>query len=268
MPGEARRRRIRALLRAIDIDLDPIAVEPAFVHESAAREGAGTSNERLELLGDAILGFVTVRWLYERYPNATEGELARRKHALVSGEACALTARRLGFGDFMLLGHGAASSGGSENSSILSDAFEAFVAAVVRASDLTVGAAFIEREHLAHVERDEQAFADAKTALQEYTQARYGFTPTYYERSEGPPHERRYTSVVKIGEEAMGEGIGSSKKAAQQSAASLALAKLRTLDGDPPPPADPIPAPQSDPRVIDLSTRIKSSRPRRPRTKV
>jgi ribonuclease-3 len=184
MPGEARRRRIRALLRAVDIDLDPIAVEPAFVHESAAREGAGPSNERLELLGDAILGFVTVRWLFERYPNANEGELARRKHALVSGDACALTAKRLGFGDLLLLGHGAASSGGAENSSILADSFEAFIAAVVRASDLSVGAAFIEREHLAHVERDEQAFADAKTALQEYTQGRYGFAPTYYERYE------------------------------------------------------------------------------------
>jgi ribonuclease-3 len=266
MPGEARRRRIRALLRAFDIDLEPIAVEPAFVHESAAREGAGPSNERLELLGDAILGFVTVRWLFERYPNASEGELARRKHALVSGDACAQTAKRLGFGDLLLLGHGAASSGGAENSSILADSFEAFIAAVVRASDLGAGAAFIEREHLAHVERDEQAFADAKTALQEYTQGRYGFAPTYYERSEGPPHERRFTSVVKIGEEAMGEGIGSSKKAAQTSAAGLALAKLRARDGPPPPPQDPVPP--SDPRVIDLSTRTKSSRPRRPRTKV
>ncbi len=266
MPGEARRRRIRALLRAVDIDLDPIAVEPAFVHESAAREGAGSSNERLELLGDAILGFVTVRWLFERYPNANEGELARRKHALVSGDACAQSAKRLGFGDLILLGHGAASSGGAENSSILADAFEAFIAAVVRASDLAVGASFIEREHLAHVERDEQAFADAKTALQEYTQGRYGFAPTYYERSEGPPHERRFTSVVKIGDEAMGEGIGSSKKAAQQSAAALALATLRARDVDPPPPPDPVPP--SDSRVIDLSTRTKSSRPRRPRTKV
>ena len=266
MPGEARRRRIRALLRAVDVDLEPIAVEPAFVHESAAREGAGPSNERLELLGDAILGFVTVRWLFERYPNASEGELARRKHALVSGDACAQTAKRLGFGDLLLLGHGAASSGGAENSSILADSFEAFIAAVVRASDLSVGAAFIEREHLAHVQRDEQAFADAKTALQEYTQGRYGFAPAYYERSEGPAHERRFTSVVKIGGEAMGEGIGSSKKAAQTSAAGLALAKLRTRDGDPPPPQDPVPP--SDPRVIDLSTRTKSSRPRRPRTKV
>ena len=268
MPGEARRRRVRALLRATGIDLDPIAVEPAFVHESAAREGAGPSNERLELLGDAILGFVTVRWLFDRYPNANEGELARRKHALVSGDACAQTARRLGFGDLLQLGHGAASSGGAENSSILSDAFEAFIAAVVRASDLAVAAGFIEREHLAYVERDEQAFADSKTALQEYTQGRYGIAPTYFERSEGPPHERRFTSIVKINDEAMGEGIGSSKKAAQQSAAALALATLRARDGDPPPPPQASPTPTNDPRVIDLSTRTKSSRPRRPRTKV
>src|SRR5471032_2003554 len=107
MPGEARRRRLRALLKlsgAAETDL--AAIEPAFVHESAARESAGPSNERLEFFGDAILGFVMARFLYKRYPEETEGELTRRKAALVSGEACAITARRLAFGELMLLWHG------------------------------------------------------------------------------------------------------------------------------------------------------------------
>jgi ribonuclease-3 len=254
------RRRIAALLKLSGApELDPSDVERAFVHESAAREGAGPSNERLEFFGDTILGFVTARWLMERYPDATEGELHRRKAAIVSGDACAQTARRLGFGDLMRLGVGAQQSGGATNASILADAFEAYLGALYQRTDIERVARFVETQHLDHIDHAETADADAKTALQEFAQARFAVAPIYFERAEGPPHDRRFTSQVRIADEIVGEGIGASKKAAQQSAAAMALAYLRNRHPEPEPPQPP-PAALSDGRVIAL-------RPSRKRTK-
>jgi ribonuclease-3 len=236
-----RRRRLAALLKTSGLaGIDPTHVEQAFVHESAAREGAGPSNERLEFYGDAILGFVTARWLTAR--------------SLVSGDACATTARRLAFGDIIRLGVGAQQTGGANNTTILADAFEAYIGALAGATDLERVARFIEIEHLAHIDRAEGAEADAKTALQEFTQAHFGTAPTYFERAEGPPHDRRFTSQVRIGEETLGEGIGASKKAAQQSAAAMALALLRSRHPKPPRPPEP-PAgttPRGGGQVIEL----------------
>ncbi len=258
MPGEARRRRLRELLkRSGAAGVDPAAIDPAFVHESAAREGAGISNERLEFFGDAILGFVTARYVYATYPQASEGELARRKNALVSGDACAHSARRLEFGELVRLGHGMQAAGGSDNTSILSDAFEAYIAALYLATDLATVGAFIEREHLAPTDRSDMADADAKTALQELTQARFGLMPVYFERAEGPAHDRRFTSAVRVGDDVLGEGIGSSKKAAQLSAAAMALAALRGRGVAAAPETTPEPTvePSSDGRVIAFRAR-------------
>jgi ribonuclease-3 len=252
------RRRLTALLKLSGApELDPSAVERAFVHESAAREGAGPSNERLEFFGDTILGFVTARWLMDRYPDAPEGELHRRKATIVSGDACAQTARRLGFGDLVRLGVGAQQSGGAANTSILADAFEAYLGALYAHTDVERVARFLEDQHLAHIDHTETADADAKTALQEFAQARFAVAPVYFERAEGPPHDRRFTSQVRIADEVVGEGIGASKKAAQQSAAAMALASLRNRHPEPP---EPPPAVPNDGRVIAL-------RPSRKRTK-
>jgi ribonuclease-3 len=255
-----RRRRLATLLKASGLaGLDPSAIEQAFVHESAAREGAGPSNERLEFYGDAVLGFVTARWLMARYPEASEGELHRRKASLVSGDACATTARRLAMGDVLRLGVGAQQSGGANNATILADAFEAFIGALAQATDLERVARFIELEHLAHINRAEGAEADAKTALQEFTQAYFGTTPIYFERAEGPPHDRRFTSQVRIAEETLGEGIGASKKTAQQSAAAMALALLRSRH--PEPPHSPEPPPPTGGQVIALRPRNRTKAP-------
>ena len=254
-----RRRRLAALLKTSGFaGIDPTLVEQAFVHESAAREGAGPSNERLEFYGDAVLGFVTARWLMARYPDASEGELHRRKASLVSGEACATTARRLALGDVMRLGIGAQQSGGANNATILADAFEAYIGALAQGTEFERVARFIEIEHLAHVDRAEGADADAKTALQEFTQAYLGTVPAYFERAEGPPHDRRFTSHVRVADETLGEGIGASKKVAQQSAAAMALALLRSRY--PGPPRPPEPPPGSGAQVIALrpSNRTKA----------
>ena len=261
MPGEKRRGRLRALLKTADAgEIDVQLVEQAFVHESASREGAGPSNERLEFLGDALLGYIAARWLVQKYPDASEGELARRRAALVSGEACARTARRLGLGELVVLGQGMSQTGGSENATILADAFEAFVAVLARACDLDRAARFIEREHLVPADKGATGEPDAKTALQEIAQAALRLTPMYFERAEGPPHDRRYTSQVRVGDEILGEGIGPSKKAAQLSAAAMALSTLRYRH----PQAPGTPASKDDGRVIALDKRRRPPPPRSP----
>ncbi|HXF34140.1 MAG TPA: ribonuclease III [Candidatus Acidoferrales bacterium] len=205
------------------------AIEPAFVHDSGARESALESNERLEFLGDGILGFVAARWLFERHPKATEGELHRRRAAFVNAEALATTARRLGFGNLMVLGAGEHKTGGRDRTSILADAFEAFLAALYHAKGLETVTKFLEREHLTKLERH-VTLIDPKTELQELVQARTSAAPVYLETAEGRPHERVFTSHVSVEGEVVGVGTGPSKKAAQQNAALQALATLRKRD--------------------------------------
>jgi ribonuclease-3 len=261
MPGERRRAKLRSLLKTAGAaELDTALVEQAFVHESASREGGGASNERLEFYGDAILGFVAARWLVAKYKGSSEGELSRRKAALVSGEACARTARRLGLGELVMLGQGMAQSGGSDNSTILADAFEAFVAVLADATDLERVARFVVREHIVPADKGATGEADAKTALQELSQAALHVTPMYFERAEGPPQRRRYTSQVRVGDEILGEGIGPSKKAAQLSAAAMALNALRKRH----PQALEPRASNDDGRVIALDKRRRPPSPRNP----
>jgi ribonuclease III len=269
MPGEARRRKLRALLKLSGAaHVEPAAVEPAFVHESAARERGGSSNERLEFFGDAILGFVTGRYLFQTYPMATQGELARRKAAMISGDACAQSARSLAFDELVVIGQGMQKAGGSANTSILSDAFEAYIAALYFATDLQTVTAFIERQHLASTDTSAAAEPDAKSALQELTQARFATMPVYFDRGEGPDHDRRFTSQVRVGDEVLGEGIGPTKKAAQLSAAVMAVAALRQrIPPEAPPPsmANDAQTESSSGRVIAF--RARSSRKPNPKPK-
>jgi len=252
--------RLRALLKAAGAsDVDPAHVEQAFVHASAGSERSSASNERLEFFGDALLGFVASRWLMKKYPELSEGALTRRKAFLVSGSACADTARRLGFAELVVLGAGMERAGGSANESVLADAFEAFLAALYEATDFDRVARFLEKEHLAPMDRRNAGERDAKSDLQEFTQGVLRLTPLYYERAEGPPADRRYTSQVRVGDEILGEGIGPSKKAAQQSAAAMALSRLRARH----PQAPAAAASKDDGRVIALERR---RRPRSPRT--
>jgi ribonuclease-3 len=228
MAGEQRRRRLRALLQLAEVAAESLeGVEQAFVHESAAKEQQIVSNERMEFLGDAVLGLVVARWLYATYPSDKEGVLAKRKAAIVSDSAIAKTAKRLGFAELLQLGAGERAQGGSERTSTLADAFEAFVAALFLSHGFTAAQYFVEREHIASVDHESAAMADSKTQLQELTQAHLACTPSYKEHAEGPPHLRTFTSVVTVNGEALGTGTGPSKKAAQQQAAAQALLILQ-----------------------------------------
>ncbi len=235
MAGEARRRRLRTLLRTTGLSrIKSAAVERAFVHDSAVLAerlvDANASNQRLEFLGDAVLSLVTARWLYVRYPDEREGELTRRRAALVNDAMLAHTARRLGFGEVLVLGPAEAAAGGAYRESILAGAFEAFIGALYLEAGLATAERFVVRAHLTNVEHAEMASADPKTALQELTQARMGTMPTYVDAASGPAHSRTFTSRVHVRGQLLGEGTGSSKKAAQRAAAQIALSVLSAED--------------------------------------
>ncbi|MBD5633254.1 MAG: ribonuclease III [Candidatus Eremiobacteraeota bacterium] len=233
MAGEARRQRMRALLAVAGVPhaaSAPNAVvdafEAAFVHESAVKEKlAPRSNERLEFLGDAILGVAVARSLYERYPEAREGELALRKSSLVSDASLAASAERLGFEPLLVLGAGLANLPPARRRSALADAFEAFLAVLQRECGWPAVEAFVMREHVAERERLGGTIDDPKTVLQEWSQRHCGAVPSYVDRFEGPEHERTFHVEVSV-HDVCASGSGPSKKEAQRAAAAAALALL------------------------------------------
>lgn len=230
MSGEAHRRRLRALLRLATVRAagDLALVERAFVHESFAKERGGESNERMEFLGDSVLGFLAAGWLFERYPSEPEGMLTLRKAAIVNDAQLARTARRLGFADVIKLGAGARTSGGADNTSILADAFEAFVAALYLTYGIEKARRFVIGEHVERLDHSTDELLDAKTRLQHYAQEHLASTPVYRETAHGTPQEPSFASKVVVKGKTLGTGSGPSKKAAQQAAAEAALVKLRT----------------------------------------
>jgi len=218
---------MRALLRRVAIrGVDAAALETAFVHPSAVHEGrAAASYERLEFLGDAILGLIVARWLYKRYPDASEGELSLRKSSLVSDLALAATAERLEFSELVVAGAGLGTV--QRRTSLLADAFEAFIAALYLEAGFEKVAAFVVREHLSEHEKSLETLHDPKTILQEWSQRRYAAVPSYRERFEGPAHARTFHVDVSVNGETLAGGSGPSKKAAQRVAAASALEVLR-----------------------------------------
>jgi ribonuclease III len=216
--------------------LDPELALEALRHGSYAHErslAAGRallrSNERLEFLGDAVLGFLIARRVYERFRDASEGELTRLRAGLVREESLALVARRLGLGDLLLLGRGEQRSGGRENAGRLADALEAVVAAVLLSCGLERTQEVVER--LLAPLFDQGALArDPKTELQQLFQSRRR-TPQYHVLSvSGPDHARSYEVEVRLDGTSLGRGSGRSKKEAEQAAARSALEDPEALE--------------------------------------
>ncbi len=228
MAADSRKRRLRALIALAGVRLAPDldAIDRAFVHESYARELKQTSNERLEFLGDSVLGAVTAAWLYERFPDEPEGELTLRKAWIVNDAQLARTARRLGFSQLVLLGTGMRNAGGAENTSILADAFEAVVGALYVRYGVERARRFVLREHVERLEHETGAPLDAKTRLQHHAQAHMGATPSYVDQERGTPQHPSFISRVEVNGRLLGTGHGSSKKIAQQAAAQDALRAL------------------------------------------
>ena len=229
MPGEAHRRRLRALLRLAGVRSagDLAIAENAFVHESHAKERGMVSNERMEFLGDSVLGLVTAGWLYERFGDEPEGLLTLRKAAIVNDAQLATTARRLGFSDVVQLGAGMRLTGGADNTTILAGAFEAFVAALFLEYGPEKARRFVVAEHIEGLDQSTGHLIDPKTRLQHYTQEHLAETPVYRETSRGTPQYPAFNSRVSVKGKTLGTGSGPSKKAAQQAAAEAALLRLQ-----------------------------------------
>ncbi len=225
MSGEAYRRRLRRVLAVAKIrrPTNLGGFELAFTHQSHAKERATDSNERMEFLGDSILGCITAEWLYRRFHDEPEGLLTLRKAAIVNDAQLARTARRLEFPALMRLGAGMHAAGGSENTSVLADAFEAFVAALYLGYGMEKARNFVVDAHIEHLDHCADALLDAKTRLQHYAQEYMRATPVYRETSRGTPQHPAFKSRVSVKGKILGRGDGPSKKSAQQAAAAAAL---------------------------------------------
>ena len=211
--------------------LDEALTHDSFAHETGrgkARAQANTpSNERLEFLGDAVVGAAVADYLFKRYPSEPEGGLSRRRAALVSRTALAATAQRWDLGLLLLLGKGEAASHGERRPSILASAAEAVIGAVFLGEGFGAACRFVTREHLAHA--DAEADPDPKTALQELLQGRFKRAPSYSVTSEtGPAHARTFSISVFLGGDLLGTGAGPTKKLAEAAAAADALRVLRS----------------------------------------
>ena len=205
----------------------------ALTHRSHVRGTSAShlaTNERLEFLGDALLGFVVAETLHREFPSKPEGFLTRLRAKLVSGAALAGYARRIDLGAHLILSANAEREGGRDTTSILADAYEALIGALYLDHDLGATTAFIHRTALDPIDLPRLAARNQnyKSQLLEYAQARDWPQPTYRTLSaEGPPHDRTFTVEACIGEDAHGQGTAGSKKKAEQQAAREALAALQ-----------------------------------------
>lgn len=206
-------------------------LENALTHSSYANENKSrgeTSNERLEFLGDSVLGFVVADALYRREAELPEGRMTRVRAQLVCEDSLRRVAAELGLGDYIRLGRGEEHTGGRKRTSILADAVEALIAAMYLDGGLEVARAFIERHILSALDTgDWLVFGDGKTELQELVQRKSGQTLSYELVSEsGPDHDKTFCMRVLLNGVELAAGEGRTKKEAEQAAARSALKEL------------------------------------------
>ncbi len=208
---------------------DPVLLRVALTHRSYSNEQGEEANyERLEFLGDSVLGLVASHWLFRRFPGHSEGELAKLKSVLVSAKVLTDCAREHGLGEHLLLGVGEERSGGRGKASILADVMESVFGAIYLDGGLEAAREVIETLlERALEERSRLTASDTKTRLQELTQARGWSLPTYRLVGEsGPDHRKVFTVECQVGTEMRSKAQGSSKKSAEQAAAAVLLHDL------------------------------------------
>ena len=208
----------------------------ALTHRSFKNERpdvALADNERLEFLGDAVVGLVVASLLYVQFPDSDEGELTRRRADLVSEKGLFQAAEAIGIGDAIRLGKGEEKSGGRSKSRLLASALEACIGAIYRDAGADAAFATARRVFEPRLHTSAPGHRDAKSRAQEWAQAHLGGTPSYrIVATEGPDHDREFTVALELHEEEVATGAGRSKLEAEQAAASAALDKW-TLEGDP-----------------------------------
>jgi len=211
--------------------LDPGLLERALTHRSYAYEHGGLpTNERLEFLGDSVLGVVVTETLYVTHPDLSEGRLAKLRAAVVNARALAGVARTIGLGQHIMLGRGEEATGGRNKSSILSDTVEAVIGAVHLSGGFEAATDVI---HLLFDPLMEEAAGlgaglDWKTSLQELSAEHTLGVPEYVIEDDGPDHLKTFTAQVRVGQQLYGHGVGRSKKEAEQQAAETAYNEIVT----------------------------------------
>lgn len=228
MAADARIAEAEALLGYSFADRD--LLRTALTHPSyAAEHDAADNYDRLEFLGDAVLGFIVADHVYAAYPQEPEGELTRRKHFAVSGDALAGAAIALGLTEFVLLGAGAQAAGDRQRASVLENTVEALIGALYLDGGLEVARAFVVRVLAGRLTAAEVPEVDAKSALQQWSQGSRGVLPSYrIVHATGPVHMRVFTAEVDVAGTVLGSGSGPSKQAAEKAAAAAALEVVRS----------------------------------------
>ena len=197
-------------------------LERALTHKSFVNEANGVENEKLEFLGDAVIGMVVAEYLYTHFPDYDEGKLSSIKSAVVSKPTLAEKAAKIQLGKYLMLGRGEEMSGGRKRPSILADAFEALVAAIYVDSNFKNCRAFVLEQLEGEIEKviSNSFGRDYKGMLQEYAQSEYGYIPDYRVISTvGPEHRKSFEVTVSLKGTVWGRGEGSSKKEAEKAAA-------------------------------------------------
>jgi len=217
------------LFEVVGTRIDEALLLRALMHRSYAYENGGLpNNERLEFLGDSVLGLVVTDSLYVQHPDLAEGHLAKLRAAVVNMRALADVARLLSLGDYIFLGHGEESTGGRDKASILADTMEAVIGTVYLSAGLPAATVFVHHllDPLMESTAKLGAGLDWKTSLQELTALGSLGVPEYRVTEEGPDHQKTFHADSVVGSELMGSGSGHSKKEAEQMAAAIAWAEL------------------------------------------
>jgi ribonuclease-3 len=207
----------------------------AFSHRSYANEAGSTidNNEKLEFLGDSVLGLVICEYLYCEFPDKKEGDLARIKSFVVSESSLESIAKKLKVDNFILIGRGEEYSGGRSKTAIISDCMEAIIGAYYLDSGYKSVRSFILKHFVPEIDKviEDKHRKDYKTLLQEYVQKQYKSYPKYIlERKSGPDHDRTFWVSVKIEGKRYGPGKGKNKKEAEQEAAGVAFRSISNTD--------------------------------------
>lgn len=222
-----------ALMRTLDVDLDADLLAQALTHRSYAYEHGGLpTNERLEFLGDSVLGIVVTDALYRGFPDLPEGQLAKLRAAVVNAQALAEVARTLDLGAYLMLGRGEETTGGRDKVSILADTMEAVFGAVYLDAGLEAASRLVRSliDPLIRNAAELGAGLDWKTSLQEAAAAAGLGSPEYAVEDVGPDHAKEFFARVVVDGVVLGEGEGRSKKAAEQQAAARAHARLTSRE--------------------------------------
>jgi ribonuclease-3 len=223
------------LLEALGIELPAELLTIALTHRSYSYENGGVpTNERLEFLGDSVLGLTITEELYHRHPDRSEGDLAKLRASIVNTQALADVGRNLtehGLGAYLLLGKGEEASGGADKSSILADGVESLLGAIYLEHGVTVAREVILRLFATLLDTAPTLGAglDWKSSLQELTASQGLGAPAYVVTSTGPDHDKEFTAIVVVGERDYGRGVGRTKKEAELKAAAAAW---HALTGD------------------------------------